>query len=420
MKKIAVLVSLMLLAAVPAMASHDLQLSYQLNVINSNFNGSETGNYWYEPEGKDASPTTATLFQQRARLSWTGAANEDLKLVTKFEVDYTYWGDSSYDVGRNKGGAVGSDQVNLETKHVYLAFNLGPQAISIGMQPLTDAYKGIIVDADVAGILTAGSYGNFSEAIGFFRLVDDGEIPGEKTTDLLVLDGKFKVSDALTVGGAYYWLGIEDVATVNMIGANVAGAAGPVNYSGFVVYQFGSVDETDADISSYAANVGVSAAAGPGTLRAEFLYVSGDDDAADDTDGSFTTVPYEGGFYNNEMLIIGRDKYSMTTDNAIVYMVGMQGQGVMLASAGYDLTFGKLGCSANVGAAWVNEAPADRAGDMLATEVNAEVTYKIFDNLTGIVRGAYAVLGDYYDGVATGGDDPDNPYDMKAILAYSF
>ncbi len=419
--KIAVVVSLViLLAAVPAMAGHDLGLSYQLNFINSNFNGSETGNGWYTPEGLDASPPYASFFEQRARLSWTGTANDDLKLVTMFEVDYSYWGDSSYEVGSDSGGAIGSDQVNLETKHVYLSFNLGPVTINAGMQPLCDAFKGIIIDSDVAGLLVSGTYGNFSDSVGFFRLLDDGDVPGDQTADLLVLDGKLQVSDALAVGGAYYYLDIDDVATVNVLGANVAGAAGPVNYSGFLVYEFGSADETDLDISSFAANVGLSAAAGPGTIRAEFLYTAGDDDADDDTDNAFLSVFDEAGFYGNEMVIISLDKYALTAENAIVYLPGMQAQGVMLVSAGYDMAFGRLGCSANAGAAWVNEAPADRAGDMLATEINAEVNYKIYENLTGIIRGAYAILGDYYDGVAAGGDDPDNPYDLKAILAYTF
>ena len=39
--------------------------------------------------GKDAS--TTNWFDQRLRLGYTAKANENVKLVTKFELDYYYW-----------------------------------------------------------------------------------------------------------------------------------------------------------------------------------------------------------------------------------------------------------------------------------------------------------------------------------------
>ena len=59
-------------------------------------------------------------------------------------------------------------------------------------------------------------------------------------------------------------------------------------------------------------------------------------------------------------------------------------------------------------------------GKYLGTEVNASVDYKLFDNMTASVRGAYVILGDYFDGVAAGGKNPDDPYMGSVILNYAF
>ena len=66
---------------------------------------------------------SANFIEQRARLQYIAKANADLKLVTQFELDYTYWGNSSYTTGRNQGGAIGADTVNIETKNIYLDAN---------------------------------------------------------------------------------------------------------------------------------------------------------------------------------------------------------------------------------------------------------------------------------------------------------
>src|SRR5919198_1631015 len=75
-------------------------------------------------------PGTKNFIEQRARLLYQAKANDDLKLVTHFEID-SRWGDASYSQTantanssfRNAGGGIGADQVNIETKNVYVDFN---------------------------------------------------------------------------------------------------------------------------------------------------------------------------------------------------------------------------------------------------------------------------------------------------------
>jgi hypothetical protein len=130
------------------------------------------------------------------------------------------------------------------------------------------------------------------------------------------------------------------------------------------------------------------------------------------------------------MVILGRDKNAYTTDNAIVYNSNNKNQGVIGGYIGYDLPINaKLTTAFNAGFAAVakenNNKPINigtgRVNDSnyLGTEINAEATYQLFENLSFSTRVAYVFLGDYYKNVALDGT-PVNPYDFKLIAKYTF
>jgi hypothetical protein len=95
------------------------------------------------------------------------------------------------------------------------------------------------------------------------------------------------------------------------------------------------------------------------------------------------------------MVLLGRDKYAMTNDAAIVYDANNYNQGMVFGSIGYDHSFtDKLAGSLNAGFAAVAEDNANpyaydagsHDSDYLGTEVNAELSYKVLENLTLTVR----------------------------------
>jgi len=392
----------------------------------------------YNPSGviRDDAPT-ANYFEQRVRLGYTGKASNDLKLVTMFELDYSFWGNSAYDNpgGRGQGGALGSDTVNIETKSLYLDWSIPTHKLNakIGMQPYDDAFKGIFVGADMAGILLNHSYTNASATAGFFRWDDTGDTAGKSTRDMFVLDGKYNLNGKTTVGAAYYFVNSDNVdmtnvitpedLTVHMLGVNGSTKIGALALDGFLAYQFGEDNVTDTDRSAFAGNVGVRMPLGKGTGRSEFLYVSGDENNG--SQHSFYT-PYskkfaqfklaESGFYNNEMVILGRDKNAMTNDNSIVYDANNNNQGVIFGSLGYDYPLtSKLNGSVNAGfAAVAEDNTAGHDSDYLGTEFNGELIYSVTENLNLSARAAYVVLGDYYT------SENDDPYDVKLLVKYNF
>lgn len=481
-KKVAISAAVggMALAAVPALAlENEFHGSITAQYINSNFNGSPAtyGSFdpldptarkfngsdgAYRPQLSSSAAPVANFIEQRSRLLYIAKVNNDLKVVSHFELDYSFWGDSSYDVHRNHGGALGADQVNIETKNLYVDANIPNTQVNvkIGMQGNDDAYKGIFTSADMAGILATVPYGKTVNSVGFFRWNDNalqsGEVPGKEKRDFIMFDSKYNLSDSTKIGGSYYIVHStnNDTTTsignfapedllIHMVGLNAATTIGPVTLDGFLVGQFGKDRLTEQKVKAFAGNVGAKMQVGKGTARAEFLYVSGDGNPQDGKSRTSFYTPKvwgssESGYYNNEMLLLGRDKNAMTTDNAIVYDAQNFDEGVIAGFIGYDMPFtSKFSASANAGFAAVAQSNGSRfniydsngnlatagtpsSSKYLGTEINAEANYKLMDSWTVGVRGGYAFLGDYFKGRSLDGKTPDNPYDVKFITRVTF
>lgn len=425
----AALVTLGLAATVaaPAMALEN-QFSgaftsfYDLSNYSATGNGASGG---LNTTGLSNDAKTQNYFVQRVRLGYTAKASEDVKLVTKFELDYNYWGNSSYSVARGSGGALGADSVNIETKNLYLDLNL-PKNVNakIGMQGYNDSFKGIIFDADMAGILLSHEYSKATVTAGYFRFFDSNGTAattiGRNTYDMFSLDGKYSISKDTKVGAAYYYFSDnQSVAAtthdtkVHTLGVNGETTVGPLTLTGFALTQFGDVGTVGntQKAKGYAFNVGAKMPLAGGTARSEFLYVPGGKN-------SLNVVADEGGaFYDNEMIILSRDKNATSIDTAIVFDVNNANQGVIFGSLGYDYTFTpKLSGSVNAGFAAVAKSETSTAhkSDYLGTEINCEANYKLFPSVTVGARAGYAVLGDYF------ASNLDNPYDVKLIAKFAF
>ncbi len=447
--------------AVPALAlENEFHGMFRLKADISNFDNGGTG-----LRIPKYNPGTSNFVDQRARLLYMAKANDDLKLITHFEID-SRWGDASYTNGRNLGGSIGADTVNLETKSVYLDFNIPtkvPVNVKGGMQPFTDAYKGIFVNTDAAGVVASAQYAGFTNAVGWFRFDDRGtEVTaagsaaaaisatantGKRTRDLIIADTKYGISKDLKVGGSYYMINDdESVPTttaagqavtdgiVHTLGVNAEANLGLATVDGFALYQFGNatVAGFERHISAWAANVGAKAKIGIGTARANFLYTSGEGNPARGNYNGFIPVKNETSgadaentFYPAEMRILLRDKFGTTDDRAMVYNSDNQGQGIIGGFIGYDANITpKVFANANAGFVAVAKrglvaASTTSDSGYMGTELNAEVGYKLYDNLTASVQGAYVILGDYYKGTSAG-KDPNSPFLSRIVLNYVF
>ncbi|BCG45813.1 LamB porin family protein, putative [Citrifermentans bremense] len=379
--------------------------------------------------------------EQRARLMYIAKANDNLKLVTHFELDTRFGGVTGGYKGigtGNDSGNLDADQLTLETKNIYLDFNEPNTSTNfkVGMQPWTDAYGSLFLSADMTGVYATKKFDPATVSLGWFRF-DDNTLPtgtntgaGQFTADLIVLDGKFALNKDMTVGASYYNIqndtgarlgaaatpGVGDFELLHMLGVNADLKFGDVVVKPFAAYQFGELNAND-DISAYVLGASGKVKVGPGAVNFAGYYLSGDKNTTGDTD-SFQTVTAATTYFNpaNMWLLVRPNQATNTSTSVLNNDMTAEGRGTYGVFAGYEGTANKVFYNANLGYMATSEK---RAGEKssLGTEVNAQVGYKIYDNLSTSVAAAYVFLGDAFDDPA---GNPDDPYLFNVQVSYLF
>jgi hypothetical protein len=362
------------------------------------------------------------------------------------------------------GGALGSDTVSIETKWTYLDFNcpITGTNFKVGMQGLNDGYKGLItgLGADASGVLASKSIGPVTGSLAWFRL-DDSNLAARTTTsftngksarDLWMASANVNVTKDVKLGASYYFLNDDNVPSTNtdginavsdynvhILGASAAANLGPVALDAFGIYEFGTANRGTAfvpnqtHISAYAGNVAAKVKAGPATVKANGLYVSGNSTINQVGGNSFVSVNNTTSSVGAEngmaalggLYLLVRNPKETTNEQAIVSESSNRDQGLIAATVGVDLAIDKFFASTNVGMAFTAKKASNR-NTYLGTEINGEVGYKLYDNLSALVRASYVVLGDYYNNKAglqatpATQSDPANPYEAQLVLAYTF
>ena len=101
---------------------------------------------------------------------------ENVKAVWFGEIDFATWGDTSGVAGRNQGGALGGDSINIESKNVYLWFKIPDTSLdfTVGLQNVTDDYAGVLYGAaDMAGVMMGGKFEPVKFRLGGFKLYEN-------------------------------------------------------------------------------------------------------------------------------------------------------------------------------------------------------------------------------------------------------
>lgn len=483
-KTVAIVAAAGALAAisVPAMAfENEFHGTYTFNGIFSNFQDGASGDY--NPTLKKEHAQMNNYFEQRGRLQYIAKVSDDLKLVTHFELDTRFGGitDNKY-TNSNDSGRLDADGISLETKHVYLDFNLGNNFnVKTGVQPYKDSIKGLFIDADIPAVITTTKLGAFTMGLGFSRFAEDYQGAGGTTLrlgdgakDLFFMDNSIAITKDTKAGFSYYLLAdysatptggtataLLDTHTkdqailLNTFAVNAETKIGPLSLSGFGAMQVGHqkhivgagpvLDRTSEYFHGYAANVAAKVAVGPGTLKTGLLFASGNNNTAPDNQNRSWVSTGVNSYNEGGMMILVRATQNSpsSTDRYLKKVV----TNVALATVGFDANLtDKVFANANVGCGWApssNGAPLDKqapfslkaadpnSGDYLGTEINFETGYKVNANLTLRAQAAYMFLGPYYKNSANitnpavpGGlnpvGNPDNPYTMRLLASFKF
>jgi hypothetical protein len=444
----------------------------------TNFSGGSNDASGKAALSKDNRGSSYFFTEQRLRPKYTAKLDSDVKVVVEFEID-SRWGDTdkSSTKGRNFGGAWETDNVNIETKNVYVEFPLVyiPTKAKVGLMGLDDAYKGIFFNADSAAVMTETILGKAKLTIGWMRAYDNtnfngstGTIPvvnstgategansgfhGKYSYDIGVLDAKYEINENLKVGGSYY-LVYENLLKqqgfgyniLHTLGVNAVAKLGPATVDAFILYQAGdnpvnNLGRPGKDVSAYAAQIAGTMKVGTnGVVRASFLYASGDDGKSD-TVRAFQSISSLGGettsTYSSArmMMLIDHTRNATTTDRALIATITNNNMGVMAGFLGYDTEFGKVFANANLGmaagATGNDNKPVNlktggyNSSNYIGTELNAEVGYNIGKNMKLSLLGGYVMLGDFYKNTVRNGGTtatlpigtPDNPWKTEVAL----
>jgi len=449
-------------AAVPAMAlENEFHGMYKFMGFQTNFFIGE-GSPAFE---KDAN--SGFFAEQRARLMYTAKANDNLKLVTHFELDSRFGGKRDTYLGAgNDAGNLDADQLTLETKNIYLDFNcpITGTNLKVGLQPWADAYGSLFLLADMTGVYATKKFSDpFTASLGWFRY-DDNSVnsasgpngPGDQTGDLFVLDTKYAINKDMKVGFTYYNVQ-NDIRPATLIpttaaamsephyevahlfGLNADLTFGPANVKPFFVYETGDVTD-NTDLKAYMGGVVSKIKAGPGAVNFTAIYLSGQGENDNDLK-AFQPLTAGTTYFNpaNMWFLVRNGQQINSSTSVFANDMTIGGHGQIAVYAGYEGTQDKLFYNANIG--WAQAAKSWGSEEKaLGTEINAQVGYKLFDNLTASVAVAYMFLGDGLNSKTDsdrlinaygklpaagtparfGAADADDPYMFNMQLSYVF
>jgi hypothetical protein len=462
-KSVRILIALAAVVAMatPALAEFTLGGYFRTQGYLQNIETKNSGGGLY---GNDDSDTMNVIDQRfRAKLGYT--LNDYVSFVYYGEVDTT-WGEQSKG-GIGGGGMVGADGVNIETKNIYVDFKM-PDANSnlrLGIQGIKDSFDGVVFFNDMAAINLSGKAGLLDYALIYSKWSEGDEFEFDDT-DFYALDVSHKYGDYAKAGVAVYYYdnngekGFErdangfpevykEVDKVNIpvgFGANVAnegpdydaelwygGLYGDYRFAnmglqGWILYQDGEVYDgsTDVDSQAWAASVKANFVVRNGDLGLRYMYFSPDDDE-DDLDRFFMSHGnYEFIDENLSIFLVDRFVNNVNKNRLAIYdsVEGGYGlHGVVFSGNFKNLpidTYAGFGAGAFFAADDNPDGAEKREGSTLGYELAGRIGKIFADKFDVSLRGAYAILGDFYDETAPGDDDPDDVWTTTLMVNVPF
>lgn len=391
-------------------------------------------------DGNKNTDDNTQFVHQRLRMYFTSIASENLKVVYKNEIDFN-WGDNSFATGRSQGGRIGGDTVNLETKNVYMEFMVPntPLKATLGLQGVT-LHKGWFISDDVSAarfdvnldpfsvvawwalandqtyttsdddvwqLAVSGAYKaenmDARVSLGYERGQNDPSDPGVKDNDFYLLMGEFGMSFDMV---SFYIIAGQNMGKIKNDGAS------DNKYKG-------SMLEAQVDFALDIA-----------TLYLNFRYASGEKQTKSDAGFrgmsgqtySWSEILSDGYFWeaNSNMNQInspfgaGVPGHSAANhpSNMWALAVGADVKPTDTTTIGLDIYYVKMieSRSNTLGTSSKN----------IGTEVDLDVTQKIYDNLDAKIVGAYMFAGDAFGTQTPLKSSPDDAFILGLGLNYKF
>jgi hypothetical protein len=385
-------------------------------------------------DGSDDEDDQNNFIHQRLRFYFTSVASENLKMVYKNEIDFN-WGDANFDNGRGKGGGIGGDTVNLETKNVYLEMMIPdtPVKATLGLQGIA-LHRGWWIDDDAAAARFDMNFDPVSVMLAYVNAVDTDFTDSSDDVWQLHASVGYKAENMDARLSLGYEKGQNDPNVADVKDDDfyqVMGEFGMsfdmVSFYVIAAMNFGEVDSNDNDLDrdyeGYMFDAGVDFALDLATISAQVIYASGDDEGDLDADyrsftgqtKSWAEIPSDGYLWeaNSSMGQIGGQN---TPNNLIALRVGADLKPTDTTTIALDLWYMMMVEDRTVGG---------DDEDTIGTELDLKLTQKVYDNLDVLVIGAYLLADDGYGNGGTAGDwapnsDGDDAWVLALGMNYKF
>lgn len=347
----------------------------------------------------------------RTRLYYTAKFSDNLKFVTKFEMDAVY-GDDRY-------GDFGADGIAVEVKNTYLDFSLGAASFKVGVQGGAIG-RGLVIDNDWAGINAGFGADAFSVNFLWMKPYEGGTglDANDMDVDVYALDATVNAGPASINPFVAYvfseeaggpdagWGNLPYAGEVSLWYLGVGVDVGPVWFTG--IYQGGDLGDSDMDVAAFALVAGAGFDFGPVNAHGSILYGSGDDDAADDERNDYFTPGGMMSYYWAEILGYGtfdRDVSAGSPADQITNLIAVNG-GVSF-KAMPDLTL-------SLDLWYATLAEDNAAGDNeLGIEIDFALKYMLLEKVRLDFVAAYLAAGD----ATYTGDNEADPIEVGARLS---
>ncbi|MCF8026012.1 MAG: hypothetical protein K9K82_11075 [Desulfobacteraceae bacterium] len=359
------------------------------------------------------------------------------KMVYGFETGAHNFGDNPDP--DDEGWSYSGDSKDFENRFAYIQSTLPGMSDNIyaraGLQK-TGVNKWLWTET-AAGI-TAHGKGNVNWSAGWFRGLEDGDLGDTLDTDFFMAKGDFSPASGVTIGGFCVYgmdFGTKSSATLDGLAVDAyepdadqywLGTTGEISgkifASGDLIYQGGDAGpDGSLDVSAYLANATVGTHINDNSkVSFNALYVSGDDDNNDGDLDAFQSIDADvkvGQIFFKDSLAASLDK-DYTYQFGSKQPIGMRNNGLINFAVEGEM---QLDAKNNLRAAVRYLATAEEyAGqDDLGYEFDLWYAYKMNQNLTLKLEGAYLITGDLAEHPDVLNDD-ENVYQIGAGAVFAF
>jgi hypothetical protein len=425
--------------------------------------GGESGGF---PNAED---DTKSFLDTRLRLYWDFRPNELLRVHYRMEIGDIVFGGSVSDgsdvtgnllpvIGPGSGGGVGADGINVETKNLFLEFQI-PVIEGLrfrgGIFGYGDRFDFNILADDFAGLQLLYEHGEIAAHIAYLKFFEGDTRRNADDSDWYAIDGQIRLTPSTILGMSFsYWVDQGNRGDLPndpyqwWVGLEVTSRLGPVQFNSYAIYNQGEgfFGRRSGKNQGYNVSLAGDMTFNFGTLGLQVQYISGEKGSKLDLENHEGGGGREGesisawvSYYNNMYQgpeIISRgpiidvgDGFNSKWGTGNGFFNGdYNGRLLLIARSTFPIPPVPQLELHLVGA--FDQAAADNVnGDRnRGFEIDAWLHWNIMPKLWLRFGGAYYFTGDWwennsdasFDGISPGVPNPDNIWQIGTRLQYDF